>query len=504
MATTTVTHTTIAAIRDRIVGDLRRQLIRAGITAPNVAPGSERYIRAEAYASALFEVLAKQVALQDAQMADTAVGDDLTRLATLRGLARSSGAGATGNVVASCTGIVSYPAGLEWKTADGLRYQVVTTTLATTGTAIPVAGVDVGERTDKAAGTSGTWSSPPAGSATTAVVDASGLTNGVDADTDASLRRKLLDRIRNPPHGGNWADYAQDAEEASAGIEKAFVYPALYGPSTVHVAIQIAADADAAYTRIASSALQLLAATNIASKHPEHSDLTLTTVQHYDVDLILKLTIPEPKSAGGAGGGWIDDTTIRWPRATMAGAPYAVRLASAPTNPKILSVTSTVTPIVDAHIAIWSSLKKKLIRTRIATVTGAVAPFTLGLYDAVDINELSSGDYIMADAERLDQYCNTVAASFAGFGPGEKETSVTVLPRAYRRPLVSESWPKDFTSREIAQLNIDFPEVSQVTFFSGYHNPTYFTALPVTCPPETTVGAAPYVLRIGNLSLIEL
>lgn len=499
MATTKLVLPTLDELRTRYITDVARM-----VPGKNVARGSDTYGRGTAVASAAQMVMARQVALQDAQMADTSTGDDLIRLCGLNGVEVSGGAGAAGSVLADCTGTVTYPVDLEGKADDGLRYQVVGTTAAVNGGQVPIIGRDVGKRTNKAAGTKITWTSPPAGSNATATVDVDGLRFGVDADTEVSLRRKLKDALRHPRRNSNWAAIAKDAEDSSAAIEKAFVYPALYGPSTMHIAVAVAADADEQYTREAPGSIVLIAANAVIARHPEHVDLTTTTVSNWDVDVILKISIPNPKAEGGAGGGWKDLTASRWPRALNAVTPYAVRLYSAPTNPKQIVVVSDTEPVVDAHIAIWSSTAKALARTRIRAVTGSASPYTVDLYEPIAITDFVTGDGLMADADHLDEYCATVAAAFAALGPGEKTTVAAKLPRAYRRPRVNQEWPSDFSSKQTDVLSTKHAEISHVAFYRAFDSASAYTALPIACPVVSTVGTAPYILRLGKVAFYEV
>lgn len=496
---TRVTLPTLAELRDMYCTDVARL-----VPGKNVARGSDTYARGTGVAALGQMIMARQVALQDARMPDTGFGEDLRRECTLNGVDISPGAGASGYVLADCSGLTTYTAGLRGK-IGGLRYEVAGTTTVADGGQIPVVGIDVGKRTNQPAGTLLTWESPPAGSNATAEVDVDGLRFGVDADTDATLRRKLYDKLRYRSRNSNWAQVAEDAQKASAAIERAFVYPTVYGPCTMHVAVTVAAEADDQYTRAAPGTLQLLAANAITSKHPEHADLTMTTVTNWDIDIILKITIPEPKSAGGTGGGWKDDLTSRWPRTPNAASPYAVRLASAPSNPKQISVTSDATPLADAHIAIWSSTQKKLARARVYAVTGAASPWTLDLYDPIDVAMFASGDWIMADADRIDEYCATIAGSFAKLGPGEKTAVHAKLPRAARHPFVAQDWPSDFTSKQTDTLSTTFGEVSHVAFYRAFDAaPTTYSALPVACPVNDTTGDPPYCLRLGKIAFYEV
>ena len=494
MAETRVSIPTLESLRDKFLNDIKRLKIRAGITRPNVAPGSESYIKGEAVASSVLELHAKLAALQDAQMPDSAVEDDLDRLADVwKGLKRSSGAGATGNVKASCTGTVTYTEGLQGTSPDGLRYQIVVTTKATNGTKLPIEGVDTGTRTNKGEGTVITWTSPPSGSAATAKVDAGGLTGGKDADTDATFRARLLDALRHPAESGSWAHYAKWAEESNAAIQKAWVYPALQGPGTVHVAIAQESDPDTYYSRECSAALVQVANLAIVENHPEHADITITTVNDTDLDMVIQLSLPAAKADGGLGGGWVDATSTRWP--SVGTTPtYATRLAAAPISATVLRVTTYSAPNNDAYIAIWSNSKKKFEHGRIKSsslVSGTTYDITL--YSAVDTGILSSGDYISPDAEKIDDYGATLAETFAALGPGEKTSDSDILPRGYRHPLTTESWSHQFTSRHVGELSMDHDEIAHVTV-------TVPTSLPAAASVASSVASAPNILVLGKLA----
>jgi len=60
------------------------------------------------------------------------------------------------------------------------------------------------------------------------------LKEGEDTESDESLRSRLIDRIQQPPSGGNANDYLQTALSV-AGVTRAWVFPLNRGPGTVDV-----------------------------------------------------------------------------------------------------------------------------------------------------------------------------------------------------------------------------------------------------------------------------
>jgi uncharacterized phage protein gp47/JayE len=498
MATTRTEIPSLDELRTKYLNDVRRLKIRAGVTRPNVSPGSESYIRGDAVATRALELHAEVARLQDAQMPDTAVEDDLDRLAdVMRGIARSDGAGSTGYVKASVTGTVTYAAGQQLTAEDSLRFEVLVTTLASNNSLVPIRCLDVGVKTNKAADTELTWTSPPTGSATTCLVDPGGLTGGKDAEDDEALRVRLQNALRFPAESGSWADYAKWAEDSYAGIQKAFVYPAAEGPGTVHVALAIVPDPDTYYTREANDTIVNLAALAIVAESPEHVDVTVQSVVDESQNLALRITLPSHRVDGGPGGGWVDHIQYRWPSAGST-TPFATRLNAAPTSSKLLAIYTYSAPTAKSHIAIWSSSKKKFVHGYVKTstlVSGTV--YNVELYSGIDTSILQSGDYVSPDAEAIDDYGKLIVESFGSLGPGEKTSSSTYLPRSYRRPRTYLDWPSKYTSKDLSKLSTTHSEVSHVSLCSALGSP----ALPYSPTVPGAITTAPNVLVLGNLAL---
>ncbi len=483
----------VATLRERYCQDVRRLKQRAGVANPNVAPGSETAIKGEALAAMVQQTEARNAALQDATMPDRATGEDLDRLCAVRGITRSAGAGAAGNAIVSTTGVVVFVAGLECKTDDGLRYKVVSTTAAGDGDAVPIAGVDVGKRTERVEGTTLTWSAPPAGSDATATVGPGGLVNGADADDNARLRKRLQDSLRHPAAAGTWAHYRQWAE-GNAAVEAAFVYPSARGPSTVDVAYTVAATVDNGWSRIGSAALTLAVSGLIVAADPEHVDVLTQAVDETATDVCLRVTVPLPAADGGNGGGWIDDAATHWPRYYGTGV-YVTTVSGAPASPTAMNVdvnNAANIPLVGASFAIWSHSAKKFVHSRVktASLVGGTT-YALTLYDAIDTSIVSDGDYISPDAENLDGYALTLLEQFATLGPGEETSTAALLPRALRHPLAAESWPSSLTSANVGQLSFSHPEVTHVAVVTP------------ALPASPAVASPPKVLALQHFAIYK-
>lgn len=166
---------------------------------------------------------------------DTAEVSFLDRYSSIWGVQRLPAAFAEGSVTITGTSGVAVPSGTQLQRSDG---QTCTTTAAATITAgtalVPVSAVLGGAAGNAAAGAQLTFVTPIGGVIATATVAAGGLTQGADAETDASLRARLLRRIQQAPNGGAKADYVTWALEVP-GVTRAWCYPLEGGAGTVVV-----------------------------------------------------------------------------------------------------------------------------------------------------------------------------------------------------------------------------------------------------------------------------
>lgn len=503
MAETTNDAPTRDAIVERALQFWQRQLVGLGTSVSSAraatARGTERWISAQSWGQGLEVVLANARALEDAAMPDTATADDLDRICALYGLTRSAGAGAQGNVIVTCTGSVTYTAGQELVSdTTGKRYRVVTSTVATDGDDVAVVGIDVGTATDLGAGESLTWTSPPSGSATSCEVGSGGLTDGADADDDGRLRERLLKLLREPQNGGSWAHYRQWAEDASAAVEDAYVYPAAQGPGTVHVAYTVEGDADNRYARTGTTALTILVNAAIVTEQPEFADATVTTVAHQDVGLALKLTIPEPLTGGGPGGGWIDESTDRWPTALIgAGGVDGVVKISTVTSSTSFTCNANAAPVVGATIAIFSTTDRVFYEAEILTIGGSAGARTFTIDRSLPT--VAVDDYVSPACEQYEAYGETLMSEVAKLAPGEKTSSPDVLPRAFRRPATEDGYPSALTTTQLVALQVAHTEISNAAYFTI--DEVTGETLPFEPDPPAAVTDPPQVLRISGLAL---
>lgn len=221
---------TLSALIERIRGDLNTRL-----------PGADSRLR-----HSVLDVLGRALAgllsglygyldyLARQLMPDTAEGAYLRRWASIWGVFPKAATAATATVTATGTNGSTIAVAQQLQRADGRLYAVTTLATIAAGTAtVSIAAVDAGAGGAVEPGMILTFTGAIAGVAAQTTV-ATALINGSDEELDPSLTARLLDRIQQPPQGGNAHDY-QEWALAQAGVTRAWVYPGWTGPGTVGV-----------------------------------------------------------------------------------------------------------------------------------------------------------------------------------------------------------------------------------------------------------------------------
>lgn len=511
MATTSAQVPTREQLVERALQYLQRGLVRRGVPVSSAraatARGTDRWLTFQAFGQGLEVVLANNLTGEDACMPDTATGEDLDRICAIYGVTRSPGAGAQGPVTVTNAGSATYPLDAEL-VADTTkkRYRVVASVTVANGGSVDIEGIDRGEDTNLAAGAVLRWTNPPLGSAETVVVAAGGLVDGQPPDDDERLRGRLFRQLQAAQNGGSWAHFRQWAEEASAAVEAAWVYPAVQGPGTVHVAYSIRGTADNRYSRIGSKALTTIVARAIVAQCPEFGDVLVTPVGHQTLDLALRVRLPEPQLGGGPGGGWVDPPATRWPTLKIGlGNLDGVPTVSSCTTTQI-TCTATVAPTVGASIFVASATDRRPYLARIAAIdpSSTAGAWVLTLDRAIPT--MAPGDSVSPASEHGVEYCETFLAQVARLAPGEKTAEVSVLPRGYRHPaadVVHEvgEGPTNrsgLTTLELAALQLAHPEITNAAYYAS--GGVVGVTLPLLPSLPFTVTNPPLVLRVRRLA----
>lgn len=222
---------TLEQVRDAILGDWRNQ--DAQVT---VSPDSDNYIRASGIASAIAGLYQFAAWGINQYFPDTSDADNLARFAAARGITQKPAAGAAGTVRFTGTVGAAIPLATIVQTADGKQCQTSAPGVIGAGgtSLVAAAAISVGPVGNQPDNTPGVLQTAPAGiDAAVMLVQMSG---GVDAEPLSALLIRVLDRLRQPPAGGNKYDYPRWALEV-AGVTAAYVYPTRRGIGSVDVAI---------------------------------------------------------------------------------------------------------------------------------------------------------------------------------------------------------------------------------------------------------------------------
>lgn len=168
--------------------------------------------------------------------AETNDSDMLEQHADLWGVARRAAAYATGNITVTGTTGAVIPAGSVLQSAAGIQYKTDTETILDDVTAeVAVTAVEAGTAGNLDAAAVVSFVSAIDGVNSSATVATGGLAGGVAEETIAELRARLVERLRNTPHGGSLADYERWALEV-AGVSKVFVFPLYNQPGDIYPA----------------------------------------------------------------------------------------------------------------------------------------------------------------------------------------------------------------------------------------------------------------------------
>jgi len=485
----------VEEIRDDMLRNLRNSLIKRGIANPIVAEGSLPYLKATSLAQEIYAASAVVPLAADAQMADTAQGDDLVRVAKLYKLGLRSAGPSAGPIVltASVTTPIAIPSGSQLLDPNGLIYSVEVGGSYTPGDNITVVSEDTGFSTNLPRTTVLRWVAPPPYVTSTALVGVGGLTGGVDAEDIEGLRVRVLSRIQNPPNGTNWPSIVEAAEASSTAVQKAFAFPAANGPSTVHVAVVREPTTTNKNRDVDTLVLNSDIIPSILAAFPEFVEVVTTTVQNFQVSVSFGIAIPLSKKASpaGPGGGWTDASPF----------PYSASLgfagAIAVTSSTIFTVVSDLGPAVGTQIC-WLSTDDWTLRTgKVVSFTG-VGPYVLTIdtpFVSVNGVVIAPGDFVFPNAERMPEYVQGVLDGFAALGPGEKTINPSLLPRAYRRPLTSQSWTASLQKPFLRNLTDVGEEVYDVDYL-------YRSSITPSTPGSIT--DAPFIFVPNQIGLYPL
>lgn len=197
---------------------------------------SDYYVRASALASCAVGIYTHQNWIVRQYFPDTADSEYLEMHAKLRNIYRKNATYASGTLKVFGQANTVVPEGLQVKKGDLYYVTKTGASLGAEGIAtVKVIALATGASSNVKSDTTAMFMSAPVGVASecTLLDDVSG---GTEAESDAALLARLLERIRRPPSGGNKNDFRQWAESVD-GVTSAYVYPLRRGEGTVDIAI---------------------------------------------------------------------------------------------------------------------------------------------------------------------------------------------------------------------------------------------------------------------------
>jgi uncharacterized phage protein gp47/JayE len=276
---------------------------------------------------------------------DTAEAEYLARWAAIWKVTRLAAVAATGPVEFTGTDGTVIPAGTEVESGDGIVYTTDADTTIDAGTATAdVTAVEAGEAGNQSAGVTLSLTSPIAGLESQAAVAGDGLTGGSDTETDASLRKRLLQRIRNPPHGGARSDYVDWALAGHPDVTRAWAYPNATGLGTVTVRLMTdKATSDGIPTQSVIDAV----ASEIAKRRPVTADVSVVAPVAVPFDVQIANLMPDKQRVRDAIQAAIEDLLDREgaPGATIRESDLreAISTAAGEEDHDLVSPTGDVT-----------------------------------------------------------------------------------------------------------------------------------------------------------------
>lgn len=461
-------------VRDDYIRTLSSGLQKIGFTNVQMGEGSYDYVRGEALGLFYEDLAANIQRSANDLMPDSALGTALSRHAGIRNLFLRAAGPSEGFIVleSSVSVAVLIPSGQQLLDSKGLRYQVAIGGAFFNGDLILIRAVDTGETTNLEAGTILRWVSPSAFVKSTCAIAIGGFTGGVNAEGDEELRFRLLDKLKNYPKNSNWAALNASAEQATTFVQKAFSYPGIYGPATVHLALAGRPTATNKERAVSVSVINDFVRPVVENEHPEYADLVITGCTPVPVSAYFYLTIPtSPKaSPPGPGGGWVDGTP--WPVQTSPNLPVTITSVAASDD---FTVLADFVPVVGTSIAYVAGGNFKFYRAKIKQIVSSTPSgsqyFVRVKIDSPFYSDDSASlppqldEIIFPDAENMENYVQRVFDVFEQMGPFEKTDVAGLLTRASRKPLISQSWKAQVGGQFLRGLR-DIEEVDDADFIT--------------------------------------
>lgn len=164
---------------------------------------------------------------------DTAEAEFLARWASIWSIERSAAVKASGTITITGVDTTVCPDETLWQDNNGVVYvQDGDATISGASATATVDAQDGGADGNQEAGATLSLVNPVTGIDSSATVSGSGITGGVNEESDESLLNQLLQRLSSSPKGGGPGDYVAWVLEVS-GVTRAWQIANVDGPGTV-------------------------------------------------------------------------------------------------------------------------------------------------------------------------------------------------------------------------------------------------------------------------------
>lgn len=463
----------------------------------DVGPGTQPYVDASLHADSAQVLFADAITIGNGTNIDTMTGVWLKQTGESEGVYKLPAAGASGYIVieASVGGTTIFQGDEVRTLGTELRFLVTQTALYQNGALVPVNGLDTGETTDLDAGTIVKFSAPRPGCAELATVfeqsNGDGLTGGrgVESDDDYRIRIKL--KRANPPSSGNDAEYQRTIENLpSLGIQKAYTYPAVFGPGTMAFAFTLRPSVVGA-SRIPNGAQINLALATLLGREPADDGIFAA------VTVSQSLTVAYRVSWASSAVGWANNP--RWPAyASPAVTVDAIPAPSATAFSVSTSGGPIDDPVVGQTIAVFdranATFRNKRIDTVVPTTPGQAWDLTFSTVNlASDVTYTPIGGQLVSPwSDSLNLLVSPTLSFLDLFGPGEMfATFADPGSRQKRNPPNPDTYSSTVTNKIMSAI-LALPSIGNAVL------------LEPSVPFDTTVGTPGtlvYLLELADFAV---
>lgn len=476
---------TAAELKAQQLEDVQLQCIDAGIESPPTNRGTHWDLSATACGNiGAILIVNQQVLDQDAD--PTRAEDDALEEWRIKiGLPEAPPSVSSGEITATVIGTGSVPVGLQSTAPNGLRGQTITAATGSGSVVLSVEMLDTGEDGNLDVGTKVKFNAPPPNVLVDATVSTA-FTGGTSKETDTKKRERIINRLRNPPGGGNWSQIREIAMGASGAVSGAYCYPALGGPGSMKVVVTSTGDA----TNRSVTSTQELNRVRAAISAEFPNDLHKYVVQSAaNLPVSVGVGLELPTTGAGA-----------W----LAGGPrrpcYVTQVSNSLVNAYRVTPGDDVSGVaVGDVVAYWSQADQRFYTstvTQIYTVPTGETRFNHTTWSDGGVGP-AVGEFVCPACDGIETLGAAWLAAMLTLGPGENVASTNPrFARAYRHPAPSVGNPHTLTNVQLGALQVALPAIT---------GSEYLLRSPVSAPTVPALLAdAPYCLTLANFGIYPL